>query len=138
MTLNRHMLSDNLKKELRRLARYFMIGVTGSGFGIFISWNLHENLNLSEPISVGISVAILYILYFFMVRTFVFKSHNKLLKQALRYLIVSFVMRTLEYSVFLLLFYTTEIYYLMSYTASIALIFIVKYFVHKHIVFKAD
>lgn len=132
------MLSDNLKKEIERLTRYFMIGVIGSGFGILISWNMHENLNLSEPISVGISVIILYFLYFFMVRTFVFKARNRLLKQALRYLIVSFVMRSLEYGVFLLLFYTTNFYYLISYTASIALIFLLKYFAHKHFVFPAD
>ena len=132
------MLSNNLKNEIRRLGKYLIIGVSGTGLGIFISWNLHENFDLIEPLSVGISVTILYFIYFFMMRTFVFKARNSLLKQALRYLIVSFAMRSLEYGVFLLLFYTTEIYYLMSYTASIALIFIVKYFVHKHIVFKAD
>ena len=132
------MLSDNLKNEIRRIGKYLIIGVSGTGLGIFISWNLHENFDLIEPLSVGISVTILYFIYFFMMRTFVFKARNSLLKQALRYLVVSFAMRSLEYGVFLLLFYTTEIYYLMSYTASIALIFIVKYFVHKHIVFKAD
>ena len=129
------MLSNNLKNEIRRLGKYLIIGVSGTGLGIFISWNLHENFDLIEPLSVGISVTILYFIYFFMMRTFVFKARNSLLKQALRYLIVSFAMRSLEYGVFLLLFYTTEIYYLISYTASIALIFILKYFVHKHLVF---
>lgn len=132
------MLSDNLKNEIRRLGKYLIIGVSGTVLGIFISWNLHENFDLSEPLSVGLSVTILYFIYFYMMRIFVFKARNSLLKQALRFLIVSFAMRSLEYGVFLLLFYTTEIYYLISYTASITLIFILKYFVHKHLVFSAD
>jgi putative flippase GtrA len=129
---------EDSKTEIGRLARYCIIGLLGSGFGVFISWNLHEIYNFSELTSVGISVVILYFLYFFSVRSFVFKTRHNLLNQAFRYLIVSFVMRSMEYSLFLLFFYMSELYYLVSYSISIALIFIVKYFVHKHLVFDVD
>jgi len=118
--------------------RYFALGVFGYGLGILLSWNFHDNLNLSEPISVGLSVIILFFFNFFMARAMVFKEQNNLLKQAARFLIVALLMRSMEYSVFLLLFYKVDIYYLISYTISIALIFMLKYFVYKNIVFTAD
>ena len=120
------------------LGRYFALGAVGFGLGIFLSWNFHENLNLSEPLSVGLSVVILFFFNFFTARTIVFKERNNLLKQAVRFLVVSLSMRSLEYSVFLLLFYKAEIYYLISYTTSIALVFVLKYFVYKNVVFTAS
>ena len=68
----------------------------------------------------------------------VFKERQKLLKQAIQFLVVSLLMRSLEYGVFLLLFFKVEIYYLISYTTSIALVLVLKYFVHKNIVFTAN
>jgi putative flippase GtrA len=132
------MISLNLSKEIVTMVRYFLLGAFGFGLGILLSWNFHENLNLSEPLSVGLSVVILFFFNFFMAREMVFKERNNLLKQAARFLVISLLMRSLEYGVFLLLFYKAEIYYLISYTTSIALIFVLKYFAYKKIVFTAN
>ena len=132
------MISLNLSKEIVTMVRYFLLGAFGFGLGILLSWNFHENLNLSEPLSVGLSVVILLFFNFFMAREMVFKERNNLLKQAARFLVISLLMRCLEYGVFLLLFYKAEIYYLISYTTSIALIFVLKYFAYKKIVFTAN
>lgn len=115
-----------------------MLGIFGFGLGIIVSWTLHEILNLSEPISVGITIVLLFFFNFFMARIMVFKERHNLLKQATRFFVVSILMRSLEYGVFLLLFYIAEIYYLISYTASIALVFVFKYFAYKNVVFTAN
>jgi len=129
------MVTFKLKTEISTFTKYSMLGAFGFGLSIFLSWAFHEKFNLSEPVSVGLSVVVLFLFNFFMARTIVFQERNNLLKQAILFLIISLLMRFIEYGVFLLLFYVAEIFYLISYTASVALIFALKYFFYKNIVF---
>jgi putative flippase GtrA len=120
------------------LARYFLLGGVSFGLGILLSWNFHENLQLSQPVSVAITLVILFILNFFMARSLIFRNPHNILEQVIKFTMISLSTRATDYILFLILFYVFNIHYLFSYMISVAAIYFPKYLLYKNVVFKSN
>lgn len=124
--------------RMTTFVRYIMLGATGVGLGLLLTWSFHEILGFSEPQSVALSLVLLFIFNFFMARLVVFKAADNMVRQGVRFFVVSVSMRLLEYGLFLVLFYVAGLFYLLSYILSILIVFIVKYFLYKNVVFRPE
>ena len=120
---------------METFVRYVVLGGVGFGLGIFMSWFFHAKLLLSESLSVGLALVILFFFNFFMARRHVFKNRSDVVRQGTRFFGVSLSMRVLEYILFLTLFHVAELFYLVSYTSSILIVFVLKFVLYKKIVF---
>ncbi|MFQ5760664.1 MAG: GtrA family protein [Acidiferrobacterales bacterium] len=115
--------------------RYVVLGVLSFVLALSLNSVLHEIYYLDERISTAGAIFVVFIFNYFMARKFVFSSDRGWMPQLVKFAMVSGGMRLSEFVLFFILFSIIGIHYLISYAISICIVFIVKYFAYKKIVF---
>lgn len=88
---------------------------------------LHEIAGIEPRLAVGISQCSAFVLNFFMIRSFVFRSVGRRSRDLLWYLGSTAVFRSLEYVFFLFLFDVARLYYASALVCTLAISTAIKF-----------
>lgn len=99
-----------------------------------VTAGLHEIAMVSARVSAGIGLLVAFLINFFTLRVFVFRSQGTMHYQAAKFFGFSLFFRASEYLLFLILLYT-GVYYLLGLTIVMLLVTILKYIFYKKFIF---
>ena len=118
---------ETIQRRAGVFARYFGLGITSFGLGVFLIALLHEVFGIEEKGSVFVTLVIIFFINFYLARSFVFESLGRIETQLLKFAVISGIMRLVEYSIFVILFSFFGLYYMVAYVASVGVVFFVKF-----------
>lgn len=131
-TLNKH------SKIIKQLFGFMITGFPAFLLAIPLNWFLVEYIALYKPIAYLITLLFQVSVNFFMLRRFVFtdKKEESVLKQYFQFLAGISVFRFLDWGLYSLLTYYTDIYYLFIQIGNVLIFSIFKFIYSKYILEK--
>ncbi len=124
-----------LRPLLAEILRFAGSGAVLLPTGLAVSAFLHEIVGLEQRLATAGAVGVMLILGFVLGRSFIFRSQGRIGRELPRFAVVSLTMRGAEYLVFLLLFGTLHIYYLLAMTIAVGISFTFKFVLYRTLVF---
>lgn len=124
-----------------RLAGEVQRYLIASALSFFMSLALpvvfRELFALPVNIAVALSFMLVFVLNFFIVRWFVFRSVGAVAGQLARFSVVSALMRIAEYGAFVLLYELSHMHYLPALVTVLLFSFVLKFILQRTMVFRA-
>ena len=115
--------------------RYLIATVLSACVSLILPALLHEFIGIREEIAVAGALITVFIMNFFMIRIFVFRSRSDIKLEFRRFFTVSIGFRIAEYLLFLAIFRILGLNYILSLAISLVISFITKFIVHRKFVF---
>jgi putative flippase GtrA len=115
--------------------RFVGFGLISYGLGIGLSAFFREVLGLHEEVSVAFTLVILFVVNFWLVRRFVFRSLGHKVNQFVRFVSMSLTMRGAEYVMFLGFLRVMHHHYLLALTLAMVLSACGKFLLYRNVVF---
>ena len=125
----------DLKSTIKQGILFILASGIGFAINVGLTAFLHEILGIPPGIAFAAALACAYAVNFFNNRKWVFASDAATVPQVVRFLSVSLVFRLLEYLVFLILYSTLGMHYLLAVLISLFSFYFLKFFVYKELVF---
>lgn len=123
-----------IKVSKFQIIRYLNGGVLMKAIAFFINFILNEYFKLNKYIAYIFVLIIDFIIGYFINRKYVFRSQsNDLKKQFTLFIIAGGLYRLLDWSIYTLLNYYTEIHYIIAQIISTGIVLIFKYLSYKRI-----
>ena len=116
--------------------RYLVATVLSAGLSVSLPVLLHEVVGFAEQYAVLISQVTVLLMNFVSVKFYVFRRGGESVTQFVRFIGSSLFFRAAEYGLFLALFQWLGLHYILALLIALSLSFVVKYFVHRHYVFR--
>jgi putative flippase GtrA len=132
---NRQETLQFAKKIVGEASRFVGFGFVSYGLGVGLTAFFREVLGLHEEVSVAFTLVILFLVNFWLVRRFVFRSFGNELKQFLRFVSMSAAMRGAEYVMFLGLLRVMHAHYLLALTVAMVVSACAKFLLYRTVVF---
>jgi putative flippase GtrA len=124
-----------LGRILAQGARFVGVGLVSYPLGLLISAGLHEGLGIPAKVAAAIALGVLLVFNFFLSRHYVFRVRGPANFQLIKFATVSFLMRAIEYVLFLLMLRYTGTHYLMALAAAMAMSAAAKFALYRSFVF---
>jgi putative flippase GtrA len=126
---------DLARRIVGEAARFIGYGLISYALGIGLSAFFREVLGLYEEVSVALTLTILFIVNFWVVRRFVFRALGHKVRQFVRFVSMSLAMRGAEYVMFLGLLRVMHAHYLIALTLAMGLSACGKFLLYRNVVF---
>lgn len=125
----------NLKLEIGYSIRYLIATAVSFSLSLFLSFLFSEYFMMREELAVAFTLVIIFVINFFSIRLFVFKSRGSPKRQLIAFLISSIVFRGLDYLLFLIAFKSFNLNYLLALASALVTTFVLKY-LYQRLLFK--
>lgn len=116
-------------------ARYLLATINSALLSLTLPIIFHELLQTPEEVSVGVSLFIVFIANFFIIRLFVFRSASPALPEFIRFFLFSIGFRIGEYLLFLFIFRVVTINYILALIIALSISFTIKFILQRTFVF---
>ena len=116
--------------------RFVGFGLFSYALGLGFAFVFREVFHLPAQRSVALTLAILFVLNFWLSRRFVFRAAGHAGRQFLTFVVTSLAMRGGEYALFHLLFQALHLHYLAALTAALVISNGIKFFLYRTVVFR--
>jgi putative flippase GtrA len=116
--------------------RYVIASAFSFGLTLLLSFLSKTVVGLNEYTSVAITLLIVFVTNFFVIRILVFKSTSDPKAQLITFAASSLAFRGLDYLLFLFLFSLLGLPYMLALGAGLTFTFILKYIFQKHVIFR--
>ena len=118
----------------KNFSKYLYVGASSYLIVAIITTTLHEVLGVMESNSFATALVVVFVINFFVLRNYVFKSESNTSSAAIKFFISSLFFRGFEYILFIIIL-DLGVYYMTSLTVSMVVSVISKYFVYKYAVY---
>jgi putative flippase GtrA len=115
--------------------RFLGVGMLSYSLGLGLSALFREGLGLPAEYSVALTLAILFLINFWLSRRYVFRAGGDARKQFALFVITASAMRGGEYAAFYLLFQFAHLHYLAALTSAMVISNGLKFFLYRALVF---
>ncbi len=117
-----------------KFQKYLFVGGLSYLIVTIITATLHDIFGVMESNSFAIALVVVFIINFFALRTYVFKSKSVASFAVIKFFITSLSFRGLEYILFVIIT-NLGVHYIIGLTISMLVSVVSKYFVYKKIVY---
>ena len=118
-----------------QVVRYLIASAVSAVVSLLLPIVLHEGLATDPETAVAISLFTAFVLNFFVLRHYVYRSAGTVGPQLLKFAAFSVAFRLSEYLLFLFLFQVVSMNYVVALFIALAVSFVAKFFAHRLFVF---